>query len=476
MCALCGLRVKDIDTKKKTLLNNTGPIDPTRQNHSGIRVTVIGGKNIVLTQEEARKDAELITERLLSTRKLALVLDLDHTLLHATHDRRVHEFGWDMTCPDVQTIYLQEAQKKGKPPSPHYLKLRPGLGAMLQELHECYQLYIYTHGTRQYAEAVAKAVDPNNIYFQGRIISRTDNPTGMNHKMLSQLFPFDDSMALILDDRTDVWPSNQGNLLKVKPYYFFHQMAEVNNAAGDAIIGNQSKPVHPATMHSDQDGSIANAPRPVPKEDDDELGHIGRVLKEIHQVFYNGSSKDLSVDAQLSGKGPDVKAILKQIRTSVFQNVRIVFSAMIPRTQNVKPNDHPTWRQTEAFGACVSSSVEKGVTHVVARNPGTDKTMEAMNYGIWVVNPKWLERSISTWKRAPENDYIFPQLEGHRRGKPEAGSAKFLPPVLASANGAPAELSSVSTKAVGFEDDSSESEVDSDDERAIAELDAFLLG
>ena len=48
-------------------------------------------------------------------------------------------------------------------------------------------------------------------------------------------------MALILDDRTDVWPSDMDNLIKVKPYYFFHQMAEVNNAAGASITVEQAK-------------------------------------------------------------------------------------------------------------------------------------------------------------------------------------------------------------------------------------------
>ena len=73
---------------------------------------------------------------------------------------------------------------------------RGGVEKMLRDLHERYQLYIYTHGTRQYAEAVARVIDPTRTYFQGRIISRTDNPDGMHYKLLSQLFPCDDTMAL----------------------------------------------------------------------------------------------------------------------------------------------------------------------------------------------------------------------------------------------------------------------------------------
>ena len=456
-------------------------------------------------------------------RKLALVLDLDHTLLHATQDARVREFGWDAACPDVRTIYLSlETKHRGaaaaaarkKPPSPHYVKLRPGVEKMLRDLHERYQLYIYTHGTRQYAEAVARVIDPTRAYFQGRIISRTDNPDGMHYKLLSQLFPCDDTMALILDDRTDVWPSDLNNLIKVKPYYFFHQMAEVNNAAGASITTGQAAALAPAAAASpaapapppppppssssslSSSSSIApsspaatpvmpaSTARPVPDENDDEMVHVGRVLREIHTSFYGTDSNAiLDADAQLQGHGPDVKQILRRIRRGVFKDVHVVFSAMIPRVLNRKPEDHPTWKQTEVFGACVSNQVKRGVTHVVARNPGTDKTMQAMDLGVWVVSPKWLERSISTWRRLPESEYTFVQLERHRRGKMEAGSAVFMsapkPIVAPTAEAMPAAAvpaAAVPVAAVPAAVASESSEESSDDDNdEIDALEVLLL-
>ena len=80
MCALCGLRVKDMDANVNAMPNKPDVSEPESQGSAGTRVTVIGGKNIVITQEEARWDAKLMTERLIGMRKLALVLDLDHTL------------------------------------------------------------------------------------------------------------------------------------------------------------------------------------------------------------------------------------------------------------------------------------------------------------------------------------------------------------------------------------------------------------
>ena len=220
------------------------------------------------------------------------------------------------------------------------------------------------------------------------------------------------------------------------------------------------------------------------------MTHVGRT-SQIHAEFYGASDGRggavLDADSQLQGKGPDVKAILRRRRTSVFSGVHIVFSAMFPRMQNRRPEDHPVWKQTERFGACVSNEVKRGVTHVVARNPGTDKTMQAMDLGVWVVSPRWLERSISEWQRKPEGEYAFVQLERHRKGKMEAGTAVFVgvqKPTEDPAPGAfppstsalPAVLppATSAAEAAAAENDS-DSDFESSDEEGIAELEELLL-
>jgi hypothetical protein len=76
-----------------------------------------------------------------------------------------------------------------------------------------------------------------------------------------------------------------------------------------------------------------------------------------------------------------------------------------------------------------SNVVKKGVTHVVAKDPGTDKTMTANKLGIYNCSREWLQRSISTFQRCPEMAYSFTPLERLRqnRGFPPAGSAVFEP-------------------------------------------------
>jgi FCP1-like phosphatase family protein len=90
-------------------------------------------------------------------------------------------------------------------PQQHVVKLRPGLETFLKQASSIYDLFIYTHGTRLYAEQIAKIIDPDDAYFHHRIVARTDTPD-MGHKSLKLLFPScDDSMIMVLDDRIDVW-------------------------------------------------------------------------------------------------------------------------------------------------------------------------------------------------------------------------------------------------------------------------------
>ena len=98
--------------------------------------------------------------RLLKARKLALVLDIDMTLLHATNDARAPAFA------RKRGAKVYPFQLPGDP-GYHYVKLRPGLAEFLRECHTRYTLYIYTHGVRSYAEKIVEIIDPTNELFAG---------------------------------------------------------------------------------------------------------------------------------------------------------------------------------------------------------------------------------------------------------------------------------------------------------------------
>ncbi len=57
---------------------------------------------------------------------------------------------------------------------PHMLmwtKLRPGIRDFLIQTHRLFELHIYTHGDQDYAAEMAKLLDPQKVFFGGRVIS-----------------------------------------------------------------------------------------------------------------------------------------------------------------------------------------------------------------------------------------------------------------------------------------------------------------
>jgi RNA polymerase II subunit A C-terminal domain phosphatase len=116
---------------------------------------------------------------LLTSRKLSLIVDLDQTIIHATVDPTVGEWMQDRANPnynavkDVQAFQLEEGGHLG--PCWYFIKVRPGLAEFLEEVSKMYELHVYTMGTRAYADAIARIVDPQKQYFGDRILSRDES-------------------------------------------------------------------------------------------------------------------------------------------------------------------------------------------------------------------------------------------------------------------------------------------------------------
>lgn len=171
--------------------------------------------------------------RLLSHRKLSLVVDLDQTIIHATVDPTVGEWMEDKDNPnhealsDVRRFQLVD-DGPGMRGCWYYVKLRPGLEAFLENVAAMYELHIYTMGTRAYAQHIASIVDPDKRLFGDRILSR-DESGSLTAKNLHRLFPVDTKMVVIIDDRGDVWRWSP-NLIKVSPYDFFVGIGDINSS------------------------------------------------------------------------------------------------------------------------------------------------------------------------------------------------------------------------------------------------------
>lgn len=230
LCALCGKAVEDEKDYTGYNYEDRATIAMSHDN-TGLRISL----------DEATKIEHSATERLVADRKLILVVDLDQTIIHATVDPTVGEWQRDTLNPnypyvkDVRLFSLEEEALVppgwvGARPPPskcwYYVKLRPGLAEFLQRASELYELHIYTMATRNYALAIAHIIDPTGEYFGDRILSR-DESGSLTHKNLKRLFPVDQSMVVIIDDRGDVWQW-EANLIKVVPYDFFVGIGDIN--------------------------------------------------------------------------------------------------------------------------------------------------------------------------------------------------------------------------------------------------------
>ena len=102
-------------------------------------------------------------ERLRKHRKLVLLVDLDQTIIHTTHDH---------IPQNVKDVY--HFQLNG-PRSPMYhTRIRPYTPQFLENISKYFELHICTFGARHYAHTIANFLDPKSNFFSHRILSRDE--------------------------------------------------------------------------------------------------------------------------------------------------------------------------------------------------------------------------------------------------------------------------------------------------------------
>lgn len=197
--------------------------------------------------------------------------------------------------------------------------------------------------TLQEAETLEqKALDIRQEIFASRIVSRTDvGDLGRDVKSLERIFPCGGSMALIVDDREDVWANAQDvskkrgeppdNLLLIRPYHWkpFLGFADVNNAAGEDISGE-------STTTEDEDDTAL-------------LWTLG-ILERMHSNFYREHANREIIMT--------VPPVIRDMRAQVLAGCTLVFSGLIPLRQQNQTFQYPrpaVVRYGESLGATVSA-------------------------------------------------------------------------------------------------------------------------
>ncbi|KAL8121464.1 hypothetical protein AgCh_018261 [Apium graveolens] len=299
-----------------------------------------------IQKERARRLEE--QNKMFASRKLCLVLDLDHTLLNSakfTEVDPVHE----------ELLRKKEEEDREYPHRhlfrfPHmgmWTKLRPGIWNFLEKASKLFELHLYTMGNKVYATEMAKILDPKGVLFSGRVISKGDDGDISDgddrvHKTkdLEGVLGME-SAVVIIDDSVRVWPHNKLNLIVVERYIYFPCSRRQFGLPGPSLLES-------CVDETPECGSLASC-----------LG----VIERIHQNFF--SSKSL--------EEADVRNILVAEQHKILDGCRILFSRVIPLGTN--PHLHPLWQMAEQFGAVCTNQMDERVTHVVAYLTGTDKVI-----------------------------------------------------------------------------------------------------
>jgi len=177
MCVVCGTPRASLKENKNKLLtidtiSSHSKSNGDRNDGSLSQLTVSGGITMTVSQTESRNMALMDSGRLFGQKRLSLVLDLDHTLVHATSDARARNYldvSNQKAAPyrDIRTINLpmfegadlatvsEIDRTRNHTWSTHYVKLRPHIKDFLEGVQVMYELTVYTAGTRQYAEEIA---------------------------------------------------------------------------------------------------------------------------------------------------------------------------------------------------------------------------------------------------------------------------------------------------------------------------------
>lgn len=363
--------------------------------------------------------------RLRSVRRLTLVLDLDHTLIHAieVHDG-VGRAGVDSICATHDEVHVFTEGS-----ATFAVKLRPRVRDFLRSCAALFELQVDTAATRAYARRVCDILDPTGELFGDRIVSRCDTKlknqkeTAWLHRSLT-----DHSMVLILDDTEAVWPG-ANNLILIERYVFWSQeQGHATNAPGQShtTVEVESPPA------ADAAAAAASPSITVSEEAHAYLDDMHTLLSQLHSKYY------ARWDA--TGEAISTQELLAAHMSSVLRDVCLCFSGVFPLAVN--PSAHPFYRRVLKFGAAISDSVWAStatpatvahahddihplavlsetpprpvLTHVVARVGGTQKVYDAVACpAVRIVAVSWLEETCRRYARQEEAQHALQGYEAH---------------------------------------------------------------
>lgn len=454
----------------------------------GVPLDVVGDVDLQISETEAIRTGKALKEHLRRDKKLILVVDLDQTIIHCGVDPTIAEWKNDPNNPNFETLrdvksftldeelvlplmYMNDDGSMLRPPPVrkcwYYVKVRPGLKEFFAKVAPLFEMHIYTMATRAYALQIAKIVDPTGELFGDRILSRDENGS-LTTKSLAKLFPTDQSMVVVIDDRGDVW-NWCPNLIKVVPYNFFVGVGDINSnflpkqSTGMLQLGRKTRQKSQESQELLTDimdnekklqekidkevkrqeeklnHQLATAEEPPANESKEELTKkleysaslevqqqnrpLAKLQKHLHdqkllvddddELYYlmgtlsNIHKTYYDMLSQQNEPEPNLMEIIPSLKQKVFQNCYFVFSGLIPLGTDIQRSDIVIW--TSTFGATSTPDIDYLTTHLITKNPSTYKARLAKKFNpqIKIVHPDWIFECLVNWKKVDEKPYML---------------------------------------------------------------------
>lgn len=391
LCAVCGMTIDEDDQNegKQTKSNVNRDKDTSKATLS------YSNQQIKVSRSEVNRINRQHMARLKDSKKLILVVDLDQTVIHCGIDSSISDWVKTEKPKDVHKFCLEEdirpwlqkqsvfIRKQYMNMSPftknwYYVKTRPFLKEFFDAIKDKFELHIYTMATRAYAEEIAKIIDPDGSLFQNRILSRDEN-NSLTTKSLDKVFPVEQDLVLIIDDRGDVWDWSP-NLIRVIPYNYFQGIGDINNM-------NLPK--------QDLKDIPTNVDEKTHTERDDQLKILKGQLLDLHSSFY----------VEYEGTGPhdkDIRKILRSKRIDILRGCKFVYAKM---TRDIQ-------RQIEQFGGRVTPN-ETTATHRIIDSADLslkNKVTRKDGSFIYEVSLGYMMRVCELWEI--DQDLVENRIEG----------------------------------------------------------------
>lgn len=359
-------RLKDKD--------NSGGVPLGRESPKNMALNYIH-HGLEVSKTEMERAKRTTKRQALERKKLLLVLDLDHTLLHSTRMMDVSETD----TAKLHDVLQAQEENRVAPVLFHlghmnmWTKFRPGVREFLERAKKNFDLHVFTMGDKNYAAEMARLLDPSGALFSGRVASSSD-ADGTMTKDLDVLLGSDD-MMVILDDTLGVWPKHKANVIQMKRYLYFPADATKFGCAGSSYME-------------------------VGGDEDVEHGALGcalRVLEQSHEMFFGDEAAG------------DIRTCLRTLRRAVLRGCTIMFTRVISKETDQK--QHPAWVLATQLGAACVEDCSKSVTHVITGGT-TSKSEWGKKHHKHVVSIDWLYACGFAWEKVDENDYPYTSGSG----------------------------------------------------------------